>query len=330
MTLANMVLRERNGSSGVEARSGSVGAAWPPKFDSHNSRVKAFCPFIIEGRGDRRALFREMLHAERDNPGSSRNTARAFVNKEAIESIRNGDAPFDIEARFDASNAVPGCDLVYFGRNATGRMPDLMSLGREMQSVQEMIRLPRTTPDEAQRRIRESGYEMSHLVSHTSRDVSELLALYQDAYQEYTFDLSPQTISQMLNNGNIVIVARDQESKIVSSLIAEHCHIQIEKGPLVSLFELSDYATLRTHRGNGLITLMQMEAISAIRGGPGGAEAIIYAEDRAPWIAVNKSSQRAGMDYCGTLLQHCVLVSDRDFGEQGRYENLNVWVHNPK
>jgi len=325
-----MMLQGRGGSSPIEAKSGSVGAAWPPKFDSHNSRIKAFCPFVVHDGFYRRKLFSQLLYGMRDNPDSTRTTARAFVDKGAIESIMGRHPAFDIEARFDADYAVPGCDLVYFASNAPSRLPEPAVLEQELMSVRQMARLARTSPEEAGSRIREGGYSMSHLVSHTESDISQLLALYQEAYQEYTFDLSAVTISQMLNNGNIVIVARDRESNIVSSLIAEHCQLQIEKGPLVSLYELSDYATLRSHRGNGLMTLMQMEAISSIRGMPQGSSAIIYAEDRAPWIAVNKSSQRAGMDYCGTLLQHCVLVSDRDFGEQGRYENLNVWVHDPR
>ncbi|MFH0884624.1 MAG: hypothetical protein V1861_02860, partial [Candidatus Micrarchaeota archaeon] len=161
------------------------------------------------------------------------------------------------------------------------------------------------------------------------QQVGRLLELYQEAYQEYTFTLTPQTVSDMLNNGNIVIVGQDQKAQVVSALIAEHVELALEHGRTVHLYELSDYATFRAHRGNGLITLMQMKAIDTIRKMPSGERAIIYAEDRAAWMAVNRSSQRAGMKYCGTLMQHCVIVSDRDFGEEGRFENLNVWAHMP-
>jgi hypothetical protein len=78
------------------------------------------------------------------------------------------------------------------------------------------------------------------------------------------------------------------------------------------------------------MTAMQMEVVSQIRALAHGPEAVIYSEDRAPWEAVNISSRRAGLEYGGTLPLHCVLVSDRSFGEQGTMENLNVWFAHPQ
>jgi hypothetical protein len=155
--------------------------------------------------------------------------------------------------------------------------------------------------------------------------VRQLLDLYHEAYQEYTFEINSDTINDMLNNGNIVLVGRSPDGTIVSSLIAEHASVSVD-GRQVHLYELSDYATLRAHRRNGLITAMQIMAVQAIRGLPHGQESIIYAEDRAAWEAVNISSHKAGLVYTGTLEKHCVLVSDRSFAEEGRLENLNVWV----
>jgi hypothetical protein len=251
------------------------------------------------------------------------------VRSGLVEELRHDGAPYQIEAGFDAGNALPGHALVYFARNAPARVPPSDVLERELDSVIGLASLERTDYLRAMTRIALNGYSLSRLNGDGQQEVRRLLSLYQEAYQEYTFEMTPQTISDMLNNGNIVIVGRDREAEVVSSLIAEHVALRLEHGKTVHLYELSDYATFRAHRGNGLITLMQMEAIEAIRALPHGAEAVIYAEDRAAWTAVNRSSQRAGMAYCGTLLQHCVLVSDRDFGEDGRLENLNVWAHLP-
>ena len=50
-------------------------------------------------------------------------------------------------------------------------------------------------------------------------------------------------------------------------MIAEHCTIPLQGHASVELYELSDYATLRSDRGNGLfMTAMQLEAIRRIRG----------------------------------------------------------------
>lgn len=310
-------------------KTGSVGATWPPRFDQHNNRIKGFCTRTIGSMEDARGMFREIEDARSASPQATRTTVRAFVASGLVEGLR-AESPMRIEASFDADNAVPGHSIVYFGSTAQSRMPPEEVTSRELASVREIQGLERTSFLEANIRIASAGYGISRLNGNGLPQVGRLLELYQEAYQEYTFTLSPQTVGEMLSNGNIVIVGQDRKGEIVSALIAEHVELAIEHGRTVHLYELSDYATFRAHRGMGLITLMQMEAINTIRAMDGGTEAVIYAEDRAAWTAVNRSSQKAGMTYGGTLLQHCVIVSDRDFGEEGRYENLNVWAHLPE
>ncbi len=311
-----------------EEKAGSVGASWPPRYDVHNRRVKGFCTSLLNSGKDADRMFLAIGAAERDAPHSTRTTVRAFVRSGLVEEIRRH-SPYAIEASFDASNAVPGHHLVYFGRNAPQRSspPDVLESERE--SVAGIRLVHRTDYDAAVSRVRSNGYSLSRLNGDGQQEIPRLLELYHEAYQEYTFQISPKTISDMLNNGNIVIVGRGPDDGVVSSLVAEHALLMLDCGRSVHLFELSDYATFRAHRGMGLITLMQMEAINAIRQEAYGERAIIYAEDRAAWMAVNKSSQRAGLSYCGMLPQHCVIVSDRDFGEEGRLENLNVWADIP-
>jgi hypothetical protein len=312
----------------TQEKAGSVGASWPPRYDSHNSRVKGFCTRLIDSKKDAEGMFSVIGAAERTSPHATRTTVRAFVRSGLVEELRR-EGPYAIEAAFDASNAVPGHHLAYFGRNAPRRASPPEVVESERESVGQMRLLERTDFASAIRRVSSNGYSLSRLNGDGQQEVPRLLALYQEAYQEYTFQISPQTISDMLSNGNIVIVGRDGNSEVVSSLVAEHAMLMLDVGRSVHLFELSDYATFRAHRGMGLITLMQMEAINAIRREAYGERAIIYAEDRAAWMAVNRSSRRAGMHYCGTLPQHCVIVSDRDFGEEGRLENLNVWADLP-
>lgn len=307
-------------------KSGSVGASWPPVFDAHNSRVKGFCNSLIRSSGDAGRMFSLVSQAERTSAMATRTTFRAFVRSGMVEDLRKC-SPYGVEANFDVSNALTGYSLVYFSRNTQARLPAAESLSLELGSVRRILDVERIDFNDARERVIRRGYSLSRLNGDDLAEIPRLLELYQEAYKEYTFQLCPKTVSDMLNNGNVVIVARDSQSRIVSSLIAEHVELRLDHGRIVHLYELSDYATFREHRGNGLMTILQMDAIGTIRSLHHGQESIIYAEDRSALEAVNRSSQRAGMDYCGTLLQHCVLVSDRDFGEEGRYENLNVWAH---
>lgn len=308
---------------------GSVGAVWPPRFDRHNNRIKGFHPKLVDNRGQLREMFGLVELVKAQHKAATRTTIRAFVRKELVESIRRDPVQGqpDIEAVVPVDNAVPGYGMVYFGKNTQERMPDKATFRAEMESLERMRAIGLVSRDNALLRVNEAGYSLSSVDGNGQRetDIARLYALYREAYELYTFDITPDTIADMLSNGNLVIVARDRQSDIASSLIAEHCAIKLEAGPLVHLYEMSDYATFRADRKNGLITAMQIEAIRAIQSIHEGT-AVVYAEDRAAWEAVNRSSQRAGMYDCGTLLQHCALVSDRSFGELGIYENFNVWA----
>jgi len=302
---------------------GSIGAAWPPTYDRRNDRVKGFCNFKVDNTRLLHRLRDEIQSVRGAHPQATRTTVRAFVSRELnIGTSMNG---LSIEARFDASNALPGFDLAYFGHNLDPRMPDFSILNAEMSSVHRLSRRDRRDVAEVFGRMLSRGYHVQSLNGAGNDSVPQLLQLYGEAYQEYTFEINRTTITEMLDNGNIVLTGRNSEGRIVSCLIAEHCIIEVN-GENVHLYELSDYATLRDHRRNGLMTAMQIAVVSIIRQMENGPQSIIYAEDRAAWEAVNISSRHAGLEYAGTLRKHCVLVSDRSFPEVGRYENLNVWV----
>ncbi|MBD3210153.1 GNAT family N-acetyltransferase [Candidatus Micrarchaeota archaeon] len=301
-------------------KTGSIGAAWPPSYGRRNNRIKGFCPFKVEDKRLFDRLKRDIGAARSTHPGATRTTVRAFMASGIA------DAAPGLEARFPADRIFPGLELVYLGFNSNERKSRDEILGAELDSVGQLISSNgQPSPRKIFERVAGGGYSVTPLNGARTAAVGQLLELYNEAYQEYTFEINSDTISNMLNNGNIVLVGRGPDSTIVSSLIAEHAAIEVD-GKQVHLYELSDYATLRAHRGNGLMTAMQVMAVEAIRSLEHGQESIIYAEDRAAWEAVNISSHRAGLAYCGTLQKHCVLVSDRTFPEEGRLENLNVWV----
>lgn len=321
MTLAQLAQR-------TTEKVGSIGSA-APSFDSRNRRVKGFSRTPERTRDGLNRLFARVAGIERANPQSTRTTVRAFVRHELVESIRGDpELPYDVEAVVPADNALPGYSMVYFGRNTESRTPDPEVFAAEMESVGIISDISPVDRYPALTRVMDNGYCISVLEQPSEPDVRQMLALYNEAYQLYTFEINDDTIRDVLNNGNVVLVGRDRNGNIASSLIAEHCVLELDGREPVHVYELSDYATFRAHRGNGLITAMQIEVVNTLRA-MRGEEAIIYAEDRAAWRAVNISSVKAGMEYCGTLPLHCLLMSDRDFDHGGEYESLNVFAVPP-
>lgn len=304
---------------------GSIGSA-RPTFDRRNRRVKGFSLLAHRSMDSVRRLFEDVRTVERENPRATRTTVRAFVRQGLVEQIRGDlELPYDVEAAVPAGNAVEGCSMVYFGRNTSERMPNPEIFRAELDSVREVSTIQAVSRESAIKRTTDAGFRISDLTHPTEQDVRQLLELYREAYQKYTFEINEDTIGDMLNGNNIVLIARDEQG-IASALIAERCQLELEDGRKIWVVELSDYATLRRARRNGLTTAMQIEIVEMLRAMEGGSTSVIYAEDRAAWIAVNISSAKAGLTYFGTLPKHCILESDRDFLEHGQYETLNVWA----
>ncbi len=308
------------------AKAGSIGSA-APHFDERNSRVKGFSARPVATRKGLDRAFSEISGVESAHPKSTRTTLRAFVRRELVEGLR-GDTglPYAVEAVVPAGRALPGYSMVYFGRNSASRMPDPAVFAAEGESVRLISREAPLGRDAALIKPREAGYSISRLEKAGDADLARMLRLYREAYQLYTFDINETTMRDMLNNGNIVLVGRNGSGEIASALIAEHCALELEGRGRVHIYELSDYATFPGDRGKGLITAMQVEIARMLGNVHREEGVIIYAEDRAAWKAVNMSSVRAGMRYCGTLPLHCLLVSERDFDSGSQYESLNVFA----
>ncbi len=297
-------------------KQGSVGAVWPPRYDERNDRTKGFYDRTVRSQ-----MGFDRMHGQIAQRGS-RTTIRAFMEKGLVEGIDC--RGMQIEAVLDAGNAIAGHDLIYFGMNSDSRLGDREVFCQELESVRRIAReVDPVDRFQALERVRDAGFAISRLRAPTEQDIRNMAALYNEAYQEYTFEINDQSIRDMISNGNICLVGR-KDGEIVSAMIAEHVKLEIGRF-MIEMYELSDYATFRKDRGHGLITLMQIEAIGEIR--KMSREAIVYAEGRAPWIAVNRSLRKAGLEYCGTLRKHCTIMSDRDFHEVGSFENLNVWYH---
>jgi len=216
--------------------------------------------------------------------------------------------------------------LAYFGRNSSSRRAPKHIIEEELASIESIIQLPPTTREIALARLDAGGYRIEQLQNPTPNQINQLSDLYRATFSAYTFELNEQSVQNMCSNGNIVLVTVSSQNQIVGALVAEHATIEVDSSP-ISLYELSDYATSREHRGNGAMTAMQIEVINLIRSLQIGNESIIYSENRAPWTPVSVSSHKTGlMDYSGTLEKHCIINADRNIMESGNMENLHVFA----
>lgn len=313
----------------AEPSAGSVGAHWPPRHDARNSRIKGFAPYLLDSDEALTRFSHDVAAARRMEPAATRTTVRALVRSSMIEDGTIRRLNLDAEAVVPAGNFRSGYDLVYFAQNSEARAQSPDIIRAEMEAVQRVNAINQVDPERVFTRLNEGGYQLSVLREATERHIQTLQALYTEAYSEYTFVLSRDTLTRMVESpDNSFIVAAGPDGAIVSAMAAEHARLSLMDGKL-DLFELSDYATFKAHRGQGLMTAMQVFAADHLRRLPGGERAIIFAEDRAAWTPAFISSRKAGLCYAGTLFQHCRLVSDRDIGALGNLEDLNVFAVPP-
>ncbi len=328
MVFIMLATRTTDGRTGHAKQADSIGAHWPPRFDPHNNRVKGVAPFRVLDETTLRTFRGAIASAEAESPQSTRTTVRVFMLREMCKALRaqmDGVANGTIEAVIPADRVFPGFDLVYFGQNASSRTSLPAVLQEEGAYVQTVLRdIEPISEMVAMARLTRSGYSLGQLTSCNAEQTDQLAALFHEAYSAYTFDITPEAIHEMAGNGNLFLAGFDSSGRIASAMVAEHALISVD-GTDVHLYELSDYATFRAHRGNGLMTAMQIEAISRIRALSHGSQSIIFAEDRAPWKAVVLSSVKAGLLHAGTLNKHCTLNGDRDIPEEGSMENLHVF-----
>ncbi len=90
------------------------------------------------------------------------------------------------------------------------------------------------------------------------------------------------------------MIARSPTGNIVGALIGEYAVVPIG-GTFLQMCELSDFATLSTHQGRGIMSALQIVAINLIEAKHGSGNVLMFAEDRAALPSVVASSRRAGM-----------------------------------
>lgn len=328
----------------------SIGLAWPPRYDFHNQRVKGWAGLVetrycLERRLAEGVSEVHMHLAPRNvsEDGATRLALRFVVPNMGIQLLRDhsrfseslGSLASErgwsggVEAIIDISRVLPGHSIVYFGFNAPGRIMNSEIFRAETASADAVNQMPIVPLQEAIARIQNAGLCLEVLPHASPEEISRITQLYQQAFPRYIFPIDETAVSDIVNNpDNLVLVARNQSGRIVSSLAAEHAVFHVgNRG--INLIEVSEAATDTEYRGNGLLTALYQQIIDILHQGYDSGNTIVYAEARAPWVPANIVTRRGGLEFCGMLNQPCTIVSNRSPGMQyaGIFEDLTVWAH---
>ena len=286
----------------------SLGQIGTMYLDARNNRIKYFSTKLQSEQAIEDSV-QEGISQMKAN-GASRLNARFFFRG-------HYDGPH-VEARIPLAHGYEGIELLFLGVNTQNR------------SSPECVRL---LEDDILVTAFQNQHERRPLLGHyiiepvtpehvTERDIRDMVQLYQEAFTTYTTELDADSVRSMVQN-SIVYAAR-YNGQIVSTSVAEIGNIPTEIHNF-RICELSEMATSRDHRGQGLVTHNTTALMNSIR----DEVDLIYAEARSCNQAINTCFRNLGFDYGGRLERQCILSGDADVAVRGPYEDLNVWYMLP-
>jgi len=299
----------------------SIGGIGRPYYDRHNDRIKGFFTNTIRAENIEEAkAYLEEARRLRNLHNASRITVRMIVSTEMlplISQLMNVEALIPLEGRWD------GYHIVYMAENSESRCTPRRILEEEERLLFNVLQTTRRkSGEEVMRRVRENGYRIELLREVSPREIEEIVGIYNEVLPSYTFPITPESVRELISSPtSLVAVARDFNDRIVSISIAEVARLETDLG-LLTIAELSDEATLRSHRRRGLsqaCILLLADELSR-----NGTD-LIYEEARATHVGVNKATVSLGFRYAGRLIQHCVIGGDREIDFESIYEDLNVF-----
>lgn len=283
---------------------GQIGVMY---YDSTNNRIKFFSSDIHSSAQSIDSLIGQGIGMMQQN-AATRLNARFFVRG----NYRNK----NIEARIHLNNGFSGIDLVFIGVNAQERTDTTAVTSAEDELISNVL------AGQPSRRSIPDMYQIQRLstASLCEEDINSMVELYGEAFTTYTAVLDAGSVSAMVENSVVYAVRERQTGKIVSTAVAEIGVIQTPEREF-RICELSEMATRREHRRQGLVTAATRTLIEEIR----DSVDLIYAEARACHMPINQSFFNMGFSYAGRLSKQCVLSGDHEVSESGPYENLHVW-----
>lgn len=194
----------------------------------------------------------------------------------------------------------PDEDGVFVGRfldPSRAREPRLAVMTDVLEAARAKRREERPDPSAPDLEIREA----------TPADVEQLAVCYDAVFESYPFPIDdPEHLKRAMDEGTRFFAAWDGERVVAAS--------SMEDGGAPGALEMTDFATLPSHRGQGLALLLlgQMER-AATRAGARTA----YTIARALSYGMNITFGRQGYTYAGTLINNTQIADS--------IESMNVW-----
>ncbi len=302
-----------NDTSAITHVNPSIGRIGQMYFDEINDRIKFFSTDIHTNTNNISEHITCALE-EMSRYNTSRFVGRFFVNRN-IE-LDN------IEARIPLSGIYKDLDLIYISINLPNRVDSTDVRLQEDNLINNVL-----LNNIHLRNHISSSYFVEKLAINnlTDIDVFDMVKLYRQAFTTYTAELNNQTVRTMVEHSDVYAVRNiASNNEIVSTVVAEKSDILTNRG-IFSLCELSEMATLREHRGQGLVTFATEQLLENLTHLNLNPPNLIYAEARACHRAINQSFHNLGFKYAGRLEKQCLLSGDSEIAEHGPYENLNVW-----
>ena len=296
----------------------SIGKVGEPYVDEANKRVKWLCTDPVLTSKDLENKL-EIFNKSFGIDNTTRITARLFVKKNLLGKIGEY-----VEATIPLDGRFSDFSLVYLGRNTKDRLDSHYLCAAELE-VARLIYKYEKSVDYGQ-----AVYSVTSKNGFDGRaarildDINPLdvVDLYKNVYNGYTFDLNEDNVKKLLQNQSNVKAFILKDKKVVSIGVAELCEVSVGKKKF-TFAELSDAATHKEYQNSGLYiatSSLLMKYLSSMN------VDLVYGEARAAHIGVNIACRRSGRQFYGVLQKHCVISGHKDFNEKGPYENLNVWA----
>ncbi|MBD3303654.1 GNAT family N-acetyltransferase [Candidatus Woesearchaeota archaeon] len=306
---------------------GSVGGV-EILYDNTNQRVKGWIrntdlsTLVLRDEHDLRRLEEEVLDAMAlcSSSNGTRVTLRVLAENPGL--IQN--TGLSIEGIVPlTSGRYQGISIVYLGWNDESR------LSRQEYFAEQQTALNRVTSLERRNSLREvpAGYSIEELVSPTPQDVSQVIDLMHEAYSRdgrllMWYTPTHKAVRKVLND-SVCYIAREYSGKIVSMTAAERAENVMIGGKNVAVYEASDGATLREHRGKGLL----QSCLARLLCDPRIQKAdSIYAEARIAHTPILRAMHNAGFQNYGVIRNHCLIGGDRDLLEDQDIETLVIFA----
>lgn len=306
----------------------SIGANWPPTFDSVSNRLKGFAPYALRQTQDIKRLETETLDVQRQFLQATRLSVRAIVMRTLLPELRASHL-FSIEAMPSIDAFLPGAVLVYLHYNSPSRRTPSFIKFQQMGALAEILQdEEQTNASEAYARMHEHGYSIRPVNPDDHLLALQLVRLYHHAYSDYLFPLNTSAVRELSTTPNLMLAAYSPEQKPVGVQVLEKAIVHVDQKPL-QLIELSDSAVDGQHHHAGLLTALLFGVMDYLHTEPKSMPQFVYGEVRAGWSAVNRIMRRVGLfSYEGTLDAHVHIMADQDLPHTHGYESLHVWVAN--